>query len=227
MPVFTVPVGSPTRLPDVELTNVDLPTFGIAGKSVRVPFTIDSSLPRDYVTTVKMTTSDGQTITRDVRIAPMGRTSDAITWKPDAVGDYTVTLGNPAARRRDDSPDNNTKTAPIAIRQEKLQVLVVESYPRWEYRYLRNALSRDPGVEVSCLLFHPGLSKPGGGFDRLHQRVSPRRSKTSPSSMWFSWGTSAWRTNQLTDEEVCAAQRSGGASGEWAGLHAGSPGAAV
>ena len=42
-------------------------------------------------------------------------------------------------------------------------MLVVESYPRWEYRYLRNALSRDPGVELSCLLFHPGLSKPGGG----------------------------------------------------------------
>ena len=42
-------------------------------------------------------------------------------------------------------------------------MLVVESYPRWEYRYLRNALSRDPGVEVSCLLFHPGLSKVGGG----------------------------------------------------------------
>ena len=27
----------------------------------------------------------------------------------------------------------------------------------------RNALSRDPGVEVACLLFHPGLSKVGGG----------------------------------------------------------------
>ena len=40
---------------------------------------------------------------------------------------------------------------------------MVESYPRWEYRYLRNAQSRDPGVEVSCLLFHPGLSKVGGG----------------------------------------------------------------
>ncbi len=42
-------------------------------------------------------------------------------------------------------------------------MLVVESYPRWEYRYLRNALSRDPGVELSCLLFHPGLTKAGGG----------------------------------------------------------------
>ena len=42
-------------------------------------------------------------------------------------------------------------------------MLIVESYPRWEYRYLRNALSRDPGVSLSCLLFHPGLNKVGGG----------------------------------------------------------------
>src|SRR5207244_6276853 len=59
--------------------------------------------------------------------------------------------------------DNNELSAPIAIRDEKLTVLIVESLPRWEYRYLRNALSRDPGVELACLLFHPGLGKVGGG----------------------------------------------------------------
>jgi hypothetical protein len=59
--------------------------------------------------------------------------------------------------------DNNRLSAPLSIREEKLRVLVIESYPRWEYRYLRNALSRDPGVDVSCLLFHPGLTKVGGG----------------------------------------------------------------
>ena len=55
------------------------------------------------------------------------------------------------------------RAAPIAIREERLRVLVVDSLPRWEYRFLRNALSRDPGVEVSCLLFQTGLSKVGGG----------------------------------------------------------------
>ena len=40
IPAFVVPVGSKTRLPDVELVSVDVPTFGIAGKSVRIPFTI-------------------------------------------------------------------------------------------------------------------------------------------------------------------------------------------
>ena len=162
IPIFTVPVGSRTRLPDVELLSLDVPTFGVAGKSVRVPFTIESSLPRDYLTTVTLRSSDGDEVSREVRIAAMSRTSDSLVWKPKATGDFTLSLAIP--KHGDESlTDNNKLAAPISIREEKLRVLVVESYPRWEYRYLRNALSRDPGVELSCLLFHPGLSKAGGG----------------------------------------------------------------
>lgn len=199
VPVFTVAVGSPTRLPDVELTNLDLPTFGIAGKAVRIPFTIDSSLPREYLTTVALKTSDGQTLTKDVRIAPMGRTSDSISWKPEAVGDYTVTIEVP--RHSDETiHDNNVKSAPIAIRQERLQVLVIESYPRWEYRYLRNALSRDPGVEVSCLLFHPGLSKPGGGSKDYIKQFPAGIEELSKYDVVF-LGDVGLEDGQLTEEQ--------------------------
>jgi uncharacterized membrane protein len=168
-PLIAVPVGSPTRLPDIELISIDVPTFGIAGKSILVPVTIESSLPRDAAAQIVLTASDGQELTKDVRIAAMGRTTESIAWKPDAVGDFTLTVRVPV-QPDETIQDNNARTVPIAIRQEKLRVLVVESYPRWEYRYLRNALSRDPGVEVSCLLFHPGLSKPGGGNKDYIQR---------------------------------------------------------
>jgi len=162
IPVFTMPVGSASRLPDIELLSLDVPTFGVAGKAVRIPFTVESALPRDFTTTVTLKTSDGDELTKEIRIAAMGRTSDWVSWKPRGTGDFTVTLDIP--RHADETlTDNNRLTAPISIREEKLKVLVVESYPRWEYRYLRNALSRDPGVEVSCLLFHPGLSKIDGG----------------------------------------------------------------
>ncbi len=162
VPVFVVPAGSASRLPDVELLTLDAPTFGVAGKSVRIPFTIDSALPREYLTSVTLRSSDGDEVTREVKIAPMSRTSDWMVWKPRSTGSFTLTLEVP--RHPDETlADNNRMTAPISIREERLRVLVIESYPRWEYRYLRNALSRDPGVEVSCLLFHPGLSKVGGG----------------------------------------------------------------
>ncbi len=92
----------------------------------------------------------------------MGRTNDSFAWTPATTGDYSVTVTIPQ------HPDetilqNNAKSSPIAIRKEKLKVLIAESFPRWEYRYLRNALSRDPGVEVACLLFQTGLEKVGGG----------------------------------------------------------------
>ena len=162
IPVFTVAMGNPTRLPDVDLVSLDAPTFGVVGKAVRIPFSIDSSLPRDYTTTVTLKTSDGEEVSKEVKIAAMGKTSDWLMWKPKTMGDFTMTLTVPP-HGDETIKDNNRVTAPISIREEKLRVLVVESYPRWEYRYLRNALSRDPGVEVACLLFHPGLSKPGGG----------------------------------------------------------------
>lgn len=162
IPIQAVPVGSSSRLPDVELLSLDAPTFGVAGKAVRIPFTIESSLPRAITTSVTLKVSDGETIQQEVKLSAMGRTSDAILWKPSKTGEYSVSLVVPNIAD-ETIQDNNEKTSPIVIREEKLRVLVIESYPRWEYRYLRNALSRDPGVDVQCLLFHPGLSKVGGG----------------------------------------------------------------
>jgi hypothetical protein len=162
VPVMAVPVGKPVRLPDIEVRSLDASTFAILGKSVRVPFTIESSLPRDYVTNVRLRTSNGEEVSKEVHIAAMGVTRDWLAWKPTTLGDVSVTLEVPP-HHDETLTDNNKMTVPVSVRQEKLKVLVVDSYPRWEYRYLRNALSRDPGVELSCLLFHPDIGKTGGG----------------------------------------------------------------
>jgi hypothetical protein len=67
VPVLAVPVGKPVRLPDVELQSLDAPTFAILGKSVRIPFTIESSLPRDYTTTVTLKTSEGEEVSKELK----------------------------------------------------------------------------------------------------------------------------------------------------------------
>jgi len=162
IPIISVPVGSSSRLPDLELLSFDLPTFGIAGKTVSVPLTIESSLPRSTPATITLEGSDGSLQKKELVIQAMGRTSTTFAWKPTSVGNFNLSVSIPP-QPDELLTDNNRRTATIAIREERLKVLVVEGYPRWEYRYLRNALSRDPGVEVSCLLFHPGLSKVGGG----------------------------------------------------------------
>ena len=173
IPVFTVGIGSESRMPDIKVTRLDAPTFGIVNKPMRIPFSIRSSLPQPYHTQITLTSSTGEQITRDVVVPAMGTLNDAMIWKPSETGEFDLTLRVPT-NKQESLTTNNQRSVPIAIRKESLQVLIIESFPRWEYRYLRNALERDSGVDVSCLLLHPNLSKVGGGRGYL---------KTFPSTL--------------------------------------------
>ena len=162
IPIFTVGVGSKVPLPDLELVSMDAPTFGVIRKPLRIPFTVRSTLGQDRDVSVTLNINEEPMIAEVVRVPAMGQAQQNMVWTPLTTGDYTLTLSIPQDTQ-EIIAENNKISAPIAVRQEQLKVLVIESYPRWEYRYLRNALERDPGVEVTCLLFHPELPKLGGG----------------------------------------------------------------
>jgi len=48
--------------------------------------------------------------------------------------------------------DNNTEWIDVAVLDDRCSVLYVDGYPRYEYRYLKNALLRERTVELSVLL---------------------------------------------------------------------------
>ena len=196
-PVFAVPAGAETRLPDVWVASFDAPTYGVAGKPLRIPFAVESSLPREQPVVLEMTTSTGEVVTKDITLPAMGRVQDSLVWRPTKTGDVKLTLKvPPVAGER--YPDNNQMEAPVSIRKEELKVLIVESFPRWEYRYMRNAMERDPGVKVSTLLFHPGLGKMGGG--RGYLDAFPRAEDLTKYDVVF-LGDVGMENGQLTTEQ--------------------------
>ena len=148
---------------------------------------------------VEVEASDGQRFTREVRLASMADTTDAVYWTPAKVGDYVLTVRIPP-QVGELVPDNNTRSVPVAIREEKLRVLIVESLPRWEYRYLRNALSRDPGVDLACLLLQPGLSSVGGGSKDAIKRFPASIEELAGYDVVF-LGDVGVEPGQLTDED--------------------------
>ena len=165
IPIFALPAGSPTRLPDLDLKNVSAPTYGIVGENVQIPFTIVSSLDRDVRTVARLRDESGRERTKDITIPAQSPYYDAILWRLEDEGSTTLDLSIPFAEgERVDK--NNSRRFTIAGRPESIRVLVIETLPRWEYRYIRNALSRDPGVDVDCLLFHPQLGA-GDGPDYI------------------------------------------------------------
>ena len=165
VPLFPIPVGSQTRLPDLDLLTVSAPGYGIIGENVQIPFTIRSSLDRQVRTIVRLRDESGREHTKDIVIPPNSETYDSILWRMEKEGSATLELSIPVADG-ELIASNNSRKFTIAGRPEKIRVLVIESLPRWEYRFLRNALSRDPGVELSCLLFRPELG-PSSGKDYI------------------------------------------------------------
>jgi hypothetical protein len=161
IPVFSVVVGRESALPDVVLDPVHAPAYGLLGEQIAVPFHIRSHLPREIKTTLTLSRGTREETRKPVVIPAMGEVQDSILWSPTAAGDAELSLSVPV-ERDEGLPENNRQSFRINVRVDTLKVLVVDSLPRWEYRYLRNALARDPGVEMNSLLYHPGMG-PGGG----------------------------------------------------------------
>lgn len=161
IPIYSVAVGRETPLPDLALEVVNAPSYGLFGEQITIPFAIQSHLPEEVKTTVTLLDGSREETRKEITVPAFGQVQDALLWYPRSVGDVALTLQIPV-HPSEALPDNNRQDFRIAVRVDKLRVLVIDSLPRWEYRYLRNALARDPGVEMNSLLFHPGLG-PGGG----------------------------------------------------------------
>ncbi len=165
IPLFPIPVGSSVRLPDLDLLTVSAPTYGIVGENVQIPFTVRSSLDHPVRTVVRVRDESGREHSKEIVLPPNIETYDSILWHLEKEGSSTLELSIPVADG-ELITTNNSRKFTIAGRPEKIRVLLIETLPRWEYRFLKNALSRDPGVELSCLLFQPSLGL-GEGKDYL------------------------------------------------------------
>ncbi|MEP2776575.1 MAG: hypothetical protein ABJQ29_10505 [Luteolibacter sp.] len=167
VPIFTIPVGSETRLPDLDLLAVTAPTYGIVGENVQIPFTIRSSLDRQVRTVVRLRDESGRERTKSIILPPNAETYDSILWRLQSEGSSTLTLSVPV-EAGELVAANNSRKFTIAGKPEQIRVLILETLPRWEFRFLRNALQRDPGVELSCLLMRPELG-PAEGLDYIEK----------------------------------------------------------
>jgi hypothetical protein len=167
IPLYTIPAGAPVRLPDLDLLDINAPTYAIVGENLQIPFSIRSSLNREVRTTVRLRDNSGRERTKTITLPPNKTVFDSILWKLEKEGSSTLELSFPVVKE-ELVPQNNVRSFSLTGKPEKIRVLVIESLPRWEYRYLRNALSRDPGVSLSCLLFHPQLGI-GGGPDYIEK----------------------------------------------------------
>ena len=171
--VFAVPVGSEQAQPNVELVSLGVQDSvfmgdivsakvqvrGVGykpGKSVRVQL-------RDKKHNIPLKNVDGSIAEKVVTLGDEHQIVDTeIDFKPDALGMLQVrAVAEP--QPGESTYEDNSRDADVEVLDARINVLYVEGYPRWEYRYIKNEMIRDKTVNISCYLqsASPGFAQEG------------------------------------------------------------------
>jgi hypothetical protein len=161
VPLYTIGLGDPEPARDLELTELlvddvvfvdDLVRFqakllarGFNGQDVTIrlreltPTASDPKATRDLETIHVAAPPDGQ----PKRIE--------IGHRPKQTGEITYILEiDPMPREL--QTENNRIERMINVRRERLRVLLVDTEPRYEYRYLKNYLEREETIDLNVVL---------------------------------------------------------------------------
>jgi len=153
VPIYAVGVGDPDPPRDLSVDDFRAPDVTLAGDVMRGSVLVRAqgySEPREVRVRIKL--DDLQVAEETVLVG-----GDRPEWEYDfstkieRAGEYTLEASvEPDPDEL--TSDNNRAIRRVRVIDERIRVLYVEGYPRWEYRYLKNALIRDSHMQVQCLL---------------------------------------------------------------------------
>lgn len=155
-PVCTVVIGSSETPKDAAILDVVAPVSVYLGDKVNMQVAMRFDALRGRKAKVRLFSGGIAVDEATVDIpADKYRTSVSMGHTPPAIGiyDYDVEI-----EPMDDEPlkGNNKWQARVAASDNRINVLLVDGLPRWEFRYLRNLLyARDRAVQLQYVLLEP------------------------------------------------------------------------
>jgi uncharacterized membrane protein len=174
VPVYAVGVGDPRPPRDVAVT--DVLADGVVRKGDEVVVSVglkQRGSPRAGRLPVTLRVLDGpmprgQTLaSADGLFAETQEaTTVSLSFVPPETGTLTLQASVPE-QPGEVSRENNRRTFTVRVVEKKLRILYLESTPRWEYRYLKNAILRDTSIQFACLLTEADPRQGGEGNLRV------------------------------------------------------------
>lgn len=154
VPLFTVALGDDQPIRDLKLS--DLLVDDVVFVDDVVSFEAKLSGPgfqgRQVEITLRQEGKPEVLASTRATVAPEGRPQTVrLPYRPPQPGDFRYVL-EAAPQEGEVQTDNNRQSKTVRVRKETIRVLLVQGYPSYEYRYLRNMLARDPTIDLSTVL---------------------------------------------------------------------------
>ncbi len=155
-PVGIVAVGSAEPPRDAAILAVRAPEAIHLGDRMRVAADLKFDGYKGQTAKVRLRRGDKVLDEREIAI-PQDHHREEVRFaqvpQEGGVGDYQVEIDGLEGER---FKENNLWEFETSITDARTNVLIVESYPRWEFRYLRNLFyGRDKSVHLQYVLLHP------------------------------------------------------------------------
>jgi uncharacterized membrane protein len=154
IPVFTVPLGSPTPPLDLAIEQAEAPRKVFGRDRVPVAVRIRSTGEATGPVGVRLVDRDGGGLVDRavVEIAPGESQAEAILSGEAPEGRGGRLAWRVEIEGEDLLAENDRREIEIEVLDRPIRVLYVEGGPRWEYRFLKSLLQRERSIESSMLL---------------------------------------------------------------------------
>lgn len=159
IPVYTIPMGLPAP-PDAMIAEVIAPEAVFRGDPVTLRVRVESRglASRDSSLSLKV---NGEEQQLEGIVFEEGAQFVELKFRPEQESGVLELGFEVDGTDADSNPKNNTAMHRLRIIDEKIKVLYIEGKPRWEFRYLRWVLLRNPHLQTRFLMTEgdPDLAK--------------------------------------------------------------------
>lgn len=159
VPVYPIPVGSDQALRNVEVQQVSAQDAVFVNDIANIKTLVRVTggggnvvvRLKDKATGRVVMDAAGRPVEKQISPTNDEPVEVELQFTPAEVGVRDLVVeAEPQAGEIDDT--DNKREVQVAVLDAQINVLYVEGYPRWDYRYLKNEMIRDKTVNISCLL---------------------------------------------------------------------------
>jgi hypothetical protein len=154
VPLFLVGLGSDQPVRDLKLSDLLVDDVVFVDDVVNFDVQLTGSGLQGTKVCVVLREKDQPQVLAQVEatVGPDGQSQQVrLSYRPSRVGrfQYVVEVDPQPGELQ---TANNRLEKTIEVRKEKIRVLLVQAYPSYEFRYLRNMLARDETIELHTVL---------------------------------------------------------------------------
>lgn len=175
-PAIAVPVGSDRPLPDLELADLEAPARVFIGEPVAIRGRVNMvGVDKPAAATVRLVEPGTESGSRErhgviaqrrVDVKPDGAGEFSLIYRPEKTG-LSRLLVKVESAVAEANLRNNVAPVQVEAVDAKIRVLYIEDQARFEYRYLKNLLVREPTIISSCLLLSADPQFPQEGSEPI------------------------------------------------------------